>query len=122
MKEATFSWLPKGMHPFNCNYPDDPRNKFAAQFHPDCIIPAVRVGLTNVEHPCRYHCDEMNSTILQYELVPILAMIVTVEAVRYRCALIRYSRCLVDKYLVYVDVHIIYIDLVCDEYNEFNEE
>jgi hypothetical protein len=99
-KGADFIWLPKGMRSFNCNDRNDPRNEFGARFHPDCIIPAVRVGLMNLEHPCRFHCDEFNSTLLQYELVPTLSMIVAIDGVRYRCAIIGYSRRSVDEYLV----------------------
>ena len=49
---SEFKWLSKGTQPFNCDEPNDPRNEFATWFHKDCIIPAVRVGLTNVDHPC----------------------------------------------------------------------
>jgi hypothetical protein len=87
-KEAGFIWLPKEMHPFTCDSPNDPRNKSGTWFHPDCIILAVRVGLTNLGHPCQYHCDKLNSTLLQYELVPTFSMTVTIDGVRYRCALI----------------------------------
>jgi hypothetical protein len=66
-KSTVFKWLPKGMHAFNSNVPDDPRNQFAKRFHKDCCIPASRVGLTNLENPCSYHVDEMNSSMLQYE-------------------------------------------------------
>ena len=69
-KGADFIWLPKGMRPFNCDDRNDPQNEFGAGFHPDCIIPAVRVGLTNLEHLCRLHCDKLNSALLQYKLVP----------------------------------------------------
>jgi hypothetical protein len=121
-KETDFIWLPKGMRPFNCDDRNDPLNEFGARFHPNCIIPAARVGLTNQEHPCRIHCDDLNSTLLQYELVPTLSMIVTIDGVRYRCAIIGYSRRSVDEYLVRADVHRTYIDFVCDEYDKFDEE
>jgi hypothetical protein len=121
-KETNFIWLPKGMRPFNCDDRNDPWNEFGARFHPDCIIPAARVGLTNQEHQCRFHCGDLNSTLLQYELVPTLSMIVTIDGVRYRCAIIGYSRRSVDEYLVRADVHRTYIDFVCDEYDKFDEE
>jgi hypothetical protein len=60
-KESAFLWIPDGLRPFNCDIPDDPQKKIAKRFHPDCIIQAVQVGLTNSKHPCSYHCDEMNS-------------------------------------------------------------
>jgi hypothetical protein len=104
-EEADFIWLPKGMRPFNCDANKDPRNEFGARFHQDCIIPASRVGLTNLENPCGYHCDHLNSRLLQYELVPTLAKNVTMDGVRYRCAYIGYSRRSVDEYLVQVEVH-----------------
>jgi hypothetical protein len=121
-KGADFIWLPKGMRPFNCDDGNDPRNEFGARFHPDCIIPAVQVGLTNQDHPCRFHCDELNSTLLQYELVPALSMIVTINGVRYRCAIIGYNRQSVDEYLVRADVHRTYIEFACHEYDKFDEE
>jgi hypothetical protein len=121
-RAAEFKWLPRGTRPFNCDDPNDPRNEFATRFHKDCIIPAVRVGLTNVDHPCRYHCDEMNSSLLQYEMVPTLVMIVTIDGIRYRCAIIGYSRRSVDEYLVRAGEHVDYVNFVCEEYNAFEEE
>jgi hypothetical protein len=64
----------------------------------------------------------MNSALLQYEMVPTLAMIVTIDGIRYRCAIIGYSRRSVDEYLVRAGVHANYVDFVCDEYNAFEEE
>jgi hypothetical protein len=121
-KNAEYQWLPKGMRPFNCDDPDDPRNKFAQRFHKDCCIPASRVGLTNLENPCGYHVDEMNSSLPQYELVPTFSRKVMVEGTRFRCALIGYSRRSVDEHLVRKDVHGNYVDFVCNEYATFEDE
>jgi hypothetical protein len=121
-KNAKYKWLPKGMRPFNCDSPDDPRNIFAQRFHKECCIPASRVGLTNLENPCRYHVDVMNSSMLQYQLVPTFAKIVVLDGVRYRCALIGYSRRSVDEFLARRDVHGNYVDFICDEYETFKEE
>ena len=49
-------------------------------------------------------------------------MIVTIDGIRYRCAIIGYSRWSVDQYLVRADVHANYVDFVCNEYNAFEEE
>jgi hypothetical protein len=87
-RQAKFKWLPAGVRPFNCDDKDDPRNKFARRIHEDCCIPAARVGLTNLENPCGFHCDEHNSQILQYELVPTFSKFVVLYGVTYRCALI----------------------------------
>jgi hypothetical protein len=121
-KQAQFKWLPKGIRPFNCDDEHDPRNVFGRRFHKDCFIPACRVGLTNLKHPCKFHCDEMNSTMLQYELVPTLSKIVVIDGTRYRCAVIGYSRRSIDEYLVRVDIHGTYVDFICDEYNLFDDE
>jgi hypothetical protein len=121
-KESTFLWIPNGLRPFHCDDLDDPRNQFAKRFHPDCIIPAVRVGLTNSKHPCSYHCDEMNSNLIQYQLIPTFCKIVTHDGVIYRCAVIGCSQRSVDQYLVWAEVHGTYIDFVCEKYEKFNEE
>jgi hypothetical protein len=99
-KNASFKWMPKGMRPYNCDDLDDPRNKFAQRIHQDCFIPASRVGLTNLEQPCRYHCDEMNSKLFQYQCVPTLSSIVVINGKRSCCAVIGYSRRSGGDYLV----------------------
>jgi hypothetical protein len=92
-REAKFKWLPKGIRLFNCDDKDDPRNVFGHSFHNNCFIPACRVGLTNLNHPCRFYCDEMNSLMLQYKLVvPTLSKIVVIKGTRFRCAIIGYSQ------------------------------
>jgi hypothetical protein len=121
-KNAKFKWMPEGLRPFNCDDPDDERNKFAHRFHKDCFIPAARVGLTNIDQPCRYHCDDLNSQLFQYECVPTLSKIVVVNGKRSRCALIGYSRRSVDEYLVRAGLHRTYIEFVCDEYDSFEDE
>jgi hypothetical protein len=40
-KKAKLRWIPKGLHPFNCNDPEDSPKKFAQQFHTDCFIPVA---------------------------------------------------------------------------------
>jgi hypothetical protein len=72
--------------------------------------------------PCSYHCDEMNSNLIQYQLVPAFCKIVTFDGVRYRCAFIGYSRWYIDEYLVRAEVHGTYIDFVCDKYGKFDKE
>ena len=121
-KNASFKWMPKGMRPYNCDDLDDPRNKFAQRIHQDCFIPASRVGLTNLEQPCRYHCDEMNSKLFQYQCVPTLSRIVVINGKRSRCAVIGYSRRSVDDYLVAAGVHGTYTEFICDEYEKFHNE
>ena len=121
-KNAKFEWMPDGLRPFNYDDRNDPRNKFARRIHNDCCIPAGRIGLTNVENPCGYHCDELNSQLLQYECVPTFNKIVYLHGERFRCALIGYSRRSVDEYLVRADVHGRYVDFVCSEYELFDDK
>jgi hypothetical protein len=97
---AVYKWMPDGLRPFNCDSSNHPRNKFAKRFHKDCFIPAARVALTNIEHPCRYHSDELNSLMYQYQMVPTFSKVVILDGSRWRCAVIGYSRRLVDEYLV----------------------
>ena len=110
------------MRPFNCDDSQDPRNKFAHRFHEDCCIPAARIGLTNLQNPCAYHVDEMNSSMIQYECVPTFARYVIIENIRYWCALIGYSQRSVDNCLVQVEVHGPYVEFICNEYSKFPEE
>jgi hypothetical protein len=121
-RAAKFEWIPDGLRPFNCDDRNDPRNKFARRIHNDCCIPAGRIGLTNVENPCGYHCDELNSQLLQYECVPTFNKIVYLHGERFRCALIGYSRRSVDEYLVRADVHGTYVEFVCSEYDLFEDQ
>jgi hypothetical protein len=121
-RNAPFKWMPEGMRPFNCDDKDDPRNKFAQRFHKDCFIPASRVGLTNIEQPCRYHCDEMNSNLFQYQCVPTLSRMVVVDGKRLRCAVIGYSRRSVDEYLNRAGEHGTYTKFVCNEYEKFHDD
>jgi hypothetical protein len=76
-KNVEYKWLPMGMHPFNCDVPDDPWNIF---------------GLTNLENRCGYNVDELNSSMLQYECVPTFPKIAVLKGTRFRCSLIAYSR------------------------------
>jgi hypothetical protein len=80
------------------------------------------VGLTNLENPCGFHCNQLNSQILQYELVPTFSKFVVLYGVTYCCALIGYSRRSVDEYLVEANVHGTYIDFICSEYLLFPKE
>jgi hypothetical protein len=70
MRRADFLWILRGLRPFNCDDDDDPRNKFGNGFHEDCFIPAARIGLTNLQTPCGYHVNRMNSMLIQYQCVP----------------------------------------------------
>jgi hypothetical protein len=121
-RKAEYKWLSDGMRPFNCDDKDDARNKFCKRFHKDCVIPASRVGLTNMEHPCGYHVDEMNSNLPQYECVPTFSKKVVVDGTRFRCALIGFSRRSVDNFLENDNENKAYIDFVCDEYEKFTDE
>jgi hypothetical protein len=121
-KTSIFKWLPTGIRPFNCDTHDDPRNHFAKRFHPDCCIPACQVGLTNLAHPCGFHVDVMNSSLLQYECLPTFTKIVVVGGIRWLCALIGYSRKSVDDFLVRADIHGTYVHFICDEYDTFKDE
>ncbi len=118
-KNASFKWMPKGMRPYNCDDLDDPRNKFAQRIHQDCFIPASRVGLTNLEQPCRYHCDKMNSKLFQHQCVPTLSRIVVINGKRSRCAVIGYSRRSVDDYLVAAGVHGTYTKFLATSMRSF---
>jgi hypothetical protein len=115
--------MPEGLCPFNCNDRNDPRNKFVRRINKDCCIPAGYVGLTNMDHPCRFHCDELNFQLLQYDLVPAFSKFVEVYRETYQCALIGHSQRSVDEYLVRTDVHgTCYVNLVRSEYLLFQNE
>jgi hypothetical protein len=120
-KTAVFKWLPEVMRPFNCDEPDDPRNKFCKRFHKDCCIPASRIGLTNLNNPCGYHVDEMNSSLPQYSCVPTFSKKVVVDGTRFRCALIGFSRRSVDDFLENDNENKAYINFICDEYEMFDD-
>jgi hypothetical protein len=65
----------------------------------------------------------MNLNLIKYQLIPTFCKIVTLDGIRYRCAIIGYSRrSAVDKYLVQAEVYGTYIDFVCDECGKFDEE